>query len=688
MGPVSTHPGVHRRLHLLATPWRLLMLVLACSLALLGAWAQPGTARAAEGLVAIHLDQVSPAAITANGTITISGRVVNTSRTPMSQVQVSFWRSTDPIQAPADFDLLLNSAWDVPIGARIGGQGTDPEKNLFNLTDEQHPSFQPDESREFTVQAQVSQLGFTNPGPGTVFLVGVHVRAIPEGDGNQTVGRSRVFLPWQSTENTARVAPVVQLSSAPAMAVDGTLVDDHLAGELNGRLATLLRAAELPGATVLVDPAMIDELRTMAEGYVVKGEQVPDSDPRARDAASWLQTFDGLKGSIYRLPYGNPDLSQAVADARTDVVQHALTAMPKDHPMARLPVAVWPSNGGFTPAARKFLEPLAPRLWVEPSRSPGRYGLPGGSSLLAYDPDLTAGGPGPDPRDSAPQREGRLVSELVLTPRPLVLPVRDHRQAATALGLPDWVGTTGLDEIPTDVGAVPATTSPAPIPHSDLWERVDQVHHRVLAWHDLTGTVAGADVPAAQLASRAANPLLLGRGPGWLEAAAASIPTSLDASEVSIQMAPTFVMGDTRGVLPVTITNPSGQPVRVKVQMTSDNAQRITIPDTPLVTVPARSSVSVQFTPRARSNGVVEFTAQAVTEGGRPVGRPRRFSINATNFGRVGWLIIVGSGAVVLGGTAIRIKQVQKERRQAAAAEPVAEVATSPRHDTSSRPHP
>ncbi|MGD8214091.1 DUF6049 family protein [Aestuariimicrobium sp. Y1814] len=676
-------------------PFRALMLALACMLVLVGAWADPPKAHAAEGLVTITLDTVTPDTLSADATVTITGTVTNTSDRPMTHVQVSFWRSTDPVNTEGDFQLLLDSPWDVPIGAR----GT-AEHNLYNLTDEQAPTFEPGQTRGFTVQATVAELALTNPSPGTVYLMGVHVRGIPEGDGNQTVGRSRVFLPWQQAPGQATVVPVVLLTSAPALTLDGSLTDDHLAGELSGRLETLLRAAELPAATVLVDPNLVDELRTMADGYQVQGETVTPEDPRARAAAAWLQRFDALTaapdraGSVYRLPYGNPNLAAAASANRIEVVQRAGRALPGNHELAQLPLAVWPQDTGLTPAGREFLAGLDPDLWVEPSSLDGLYALTETSSLVTYDPTLTAGGPGPDPRGSVAQRRGRLLSQLALTPRPTVLVVRDAPDAAAALALPSWVTTAGLGELATNIsGPPPATRLPAG--SSPDWAAINRAHRRMTSWFDLTGSPDAGALASAQVSSRAANPRLGERGAQWLDQAMASIPTNLQQAGITLQMADTFVLGDSSGTLPITITNSSNVAVRVKVRMESDNAQRINIPDTEVVTVPANSSVSVQFTPQARTNGVVGFTAQALTEGNLAVGPPRRFSVNATNFGQVGWLIIIASGVVVLGGTAIRIKQVQRERANQASSAPEVGSATSgapssatPRQDTSSSPHP
>ncbi|MGA4506675.1 DUF6049 family protein [Propionibacteriaceae bacterium G1746] len=668
----------------------LVLLATATALALLGMVSSPGPqARAAEGIVTIELTSVTPDTLSAGGTVTIKGKVTNTSGKSMRQVQVSFWRSTDAVTTEADFRLLLSSPWDVPIGARMGGQGTDPTRNLFNITDDARPTFEAGATAEFTVSASVDQLGLAYPQPGTLYLLGVHVRAIPADDVNQTVGRSRVFMPYAPEKAT--VAPVVLLTSAPAMAVDGSLVDDHIAGELTGRLHTLLRAAALPGATVLIDPGLYDELRAMSDGYSFQGNQVAADDPRAVAARQWLSDFEAISNTKYRVPYGDPDLVAAAAAQRLEVVDRAQKALTGEHPLAALPVAVWPTdNHPSTAASRAFMAPLGVDLWVQPSSTTDLTTLTDGSTRLLYDRTITTGGPGPAPQNTLPQRQGRLLSQLVVSRRPTVLPVRTAAEAAVVMNLPGWVTTVGLADMPSSTQAVP-DADPAPISGAPNWDAIVRTQRRLEAWYDLAGQTSDGVVPIAQVTSRSANPLL-GQHAGRYLTEATAAATPLSASGLSIQMANTFVLGDTSGTLPVTVINNSDRPVLVKVRMTSDNAQRISIPDTALVRVPARSSASVQFTPQARSNGVVGFTAQLVTEQGRTVGAPRRFSVNATNFGRVGWIIIITSGAVVLGGTAVRIKQVQRERArqqvERAAAAKVATGPATPRQDTSSRPHP
>jgi hypothetical protein len=86
------------------------------------------------------------------------------------------------------------------------------------------------------------------------------------------------------------------------------------------------------------------------------------------------------------------------------------------------------------------------------------------------------------------------------------------------------------------------------------------------------------------------------------------------------------------------------------------------VPNIGPVTVGPGESATVDITPEATANGVTLVHARLTTLDGAPLGAPVAIEITATDFGRVGWIIIVASGAVVVGGSALRIRAVQRER--------------------------
>src|SRR5690606_15710606 len=107
----------------------------------------------------------------------------------------------------------------------------------------------------------------------------------------------------------------------------------------------------------------------------------------------------------------------------------------------------------------------------------------------------------------------------------------------------------------------------------------------------------------------------------------------------------------------------NGLPFAVTVRLVFDSAapQRIQVPPTEFVTVEPGENLTLNVAPEATSNGVVAVAAALQTKGEETFGAPVTIEITATDLGRVGWIIIIVSGAVVLGGTFLRIRAVQRE---------------------------
>ncbi|WP_203567538.1 DUF6049 family protein [Aestuariimicrobium ganziense] len=675
---------------------RLARLVVALLLALLGSLvlAATGTlpqAAAAEPQVRIELTTLSPAWLTGDR-ITITGAVTNTSGKSMRQVQVSFWRSQDAIRDQADLANVLASPWDVPIGARMGT--AEPDRNLFNLTTERQPVWPAGARSTFTVSARIADLGL-QPGEG-VHLIGVHVRAIPEGSYNQTVGRSRVLLP-SAAPTRGSISPVVVLTSRPSWAAPGVVADDHLAQELRGRLESLLQAAERPDAVVLIDPALWDELTMLSQGYTVLGGLDPDPEAPAR-ATAWLARFTALaqRPGVYRLPYGDPDL-QAVSDDAGPLVRQAMRALPDDHPLSRLGVALAPRGGAAGQRLLEAAEPLRPVLLVTSVRNRPPAGSTGGVTVINADPDLGRGGPGPDPSSTRVQVNGRLLAQLQVGEAPgMVLVARETADLNRLQMLPSQVATRSALDLPSEPVELPAAVE-FEGGDTNLVTEIEQVRGQIMAWGDLTGTTDSARLIADQVGARAASSRFWGDGAATrrlLRQVQELNGRDVARARISLTSAKTFVMSTETTGFPVTVTNNEQVPVRVKVRFVAENPHRISIPDTDVVTIAPGETATVTFTPRAWTNGVVTVESRVVTPEGRPIGASRRITVTSTNLGDIGWIIIVASGAVVLGTTAIRIKQVQRERSRAAKAAPrraeidLAAAVERQSRDTSARPHP
>ena len=101
--------------------------------------------------------------------------------------------------------------------------------------------------------------------------------------------------------------PVVRIVDVPHRNFDGTFRDNELAKTLtpDGRLGKALFKAKNT-ATWVIDAYLVDEVKDMADGYLINGKPDPVGSSIAQ---IWLQQLKiaTLGNPIVALPYGNPD---------------------------------------------------------------------------------------------------------------------------------------------------------------------------------------------------------------------------------------------------------------------------------------------------------------------------------------------------------------------------------------------
>jgi hypothetical protein len=246
----------------------LLVLALASGLAValgLAGTAAPAAAAEPEALASITLSSISPSLPTRDGTITLKGRVTNTSKEPLVRLQALFWRDQSPITDADGLASALDSDSNQPVGSRR----YEKPGEFQDLYSTDQPDLAPGRSATFTVTAAVSDLALA-PTDG-IYLVGVHVlqNGVPV-----AVARTRVFVPVLSEKpaRSLQSATLVVLDTRPSWLGPGLLADDHLARDIRpgGRLRVLLDAAARRDASYAVDPALVAELETMRGGYAVR----------------------------------------------------------------------------------------------------------------------------------------------------------------------------------------------------------------------------------------------------------------------------------------------------------------------------------------------------------------------------------------------------------------------------------
>ncbi|GAB3622360.1 hypothetical protein GCM10027418_04420 [Mariniluteicoccus endophyticus] len=662
---------------------RLVRLLLAGLLVLMPALV-PGVAYANDEQAAtITIDQFDPAVPARESTITIRGRVTNTSGETLTLAQVLMWRDWSPVTTAEGLAATLTSAPTQPYGGRVTEPGA-----FQNLTTDAKPSLAPGETVPFQVQAAVSQLEL--PRTGGVYLMGVHVVGKAGRRGNATLGRARVLvpLPRQGTAaaqtDQVRVPTVVVLSSAPSMVAPGVFSDDHLADELaaNGRLSRLMRAAARPDVSWAIDPALLESVRAMAteSGYQVRqtdGATFPGTGSAM--ARRWLADYESLQGQRgFRTPFAVPDMATIAHQGLEESFRRVQAAGEQVSETSSLPLLGYVREGQVDAETVAWLERLEPAVILASDTTTSQsYLTPLTTApLLAYDPNAYAGGPGPEPRLTSVHVRQRVLADTWV--------------AAAAHAAPQVHVVTEGAEADADIAADAPWIKRMPL--TDLlrekpaeWNQqlgyTTQMRDRELdpAQLDQMRQVSRAQAAYAEILpdpvprQRLTNSLIARtlsswwRGDPaayrtWVEPLLAESRDLLGGAKINLTSQRTVIMSGQSGSFPMTVTNKLDHPVRVAIDFTSDQPQRLSFARHNDIVVPAQQSTTVNVTGRAAANGPVMVTAQLVTPDGTRIGRGRRLEVRATNFGFVGWIIVVASGVVLISTTAFRIRQVARER--------------------------
>jgi hypothetical protein len=656
----------------------------------------PAAATEPVASVAISLTSMEPQVPTQDGEITVTGRVTNITKQRLYRLEALFWRNQAPINSRAGLEQALASESNDPLGARHTGAFQD----LFTAAE---PFLAPNASVDFRLKVKISDLELS-PTDG-VYLMGVHI--LQRGT-NVAIGRARTFVPVLAAKpkNSLTLASLVVLNTRPSLVRKGVLSDDHLAAEVgqNGRLAALMKAAEIPTRSFAVDPALIEELQTMAAGYqVLDSEGTTSAGTGQADATRWLEGFKRLQSSHdgYRLLYGSPDIAALVHDGQDGVLGDAANANKLVESTRSLPLLVLPAGGNADAATAKAAAALQPAAIVLADTSAkGPTPLLAGPDqvpIVRYSKAAQGGGPGPDPSDTAVQIRQRMLAESWLE----ATAARDglahgrvqliSTAAQAAAGAPElkapWLKQGALSEL---LKTTPAPWSPkfhyssgaqeAQLTEGQLSSlRKFDVSHDTYA--DLLVDPTSARAEGSAALARAASAKWRDRDSArraFLGPQQAALDEIL-LDKIQIRSSARVQTVARQGVeFPITIRNtleadaahPDVRAVKVSLVFHSENSQRLTIKTIKAPQIRAQDSFTGNAAVTARANGIVPVTAQLMTQSGRPVGRPFDIEVQVTQNGTTGWAIAIAAGIVLVGSTFLRIRQVAKERTKTASGEP------------------
>lgn len=577
--------------------------------------------------------------------VELSGIIINTSTARVQFTAVDFWRSATPITSETQLGVALASPAAEPIGERPP-PFTVESGHAQRIQEDDW--FSPGDRASFQVRATVEELGLrTNE---AAYLVGVHVRGIVEDTkGRQTVGRGRILV--AATSSPLASSQVVELAAGPQRTPDGDFTGDSLTAALTSDLDELLAVAEDSDTTVLLDPMLLMDVRALAEDHTVDG--VPQ--PPVEQAAEWASRMDAVirDGHVFRLPWSNIDLPRARAVGHLeDAVGWADDAL-TDPELRALPLAADLGASANSEVARE-LSQLGFSMALARNTSGGSIG----SLRVVRLSEPDAEGMGPGGSNTSVQQLGRRVAAEVVSKDPPTYLARTSEEARI-------IATLGAQRTVSPIVGDDGPTTFAPTQDAPRWDELASSIESLIAdaafRQDLTGNDDLPQVERVAAVAMSSGFTTEEAALDWLSSGSVAVA---DPEKITISAAGEFVMASRSNTFPVTITNDLDVPVTLRMVFDSDSPQRIRVPATEFVEIEAGENRVVTINPEASSNSVVNIEGSMETRGGERFGAAVNIEITATQLGRVGWIIIIVSGAVVLGGTVWRIRAVQSERSE------------------------
>lgn len=682
----------------------------------------PGTARQSGPNAELRVQELTPKDLAPGQQateITIRGTVANTGTEPLTSVQVRLHRGS-----------LINT------------------RSELHQSDDDTAAFAPVSTCEWSALALPGRSGALAPGQTAPFqyrcpidqlsmsLIGIYplalrAQATTASDPTFTlVGETHTYLPSFPDGVTAktRVSWLWPLVDRPhRLSDEAEFVDDDLATSVSpgGRLDRLLSAAEKAKGdvrlTLAVDPALIDDLHQMEQGYRV-GASAGRHGPAAR---AWLDRLAALasKNPVMVLPYADPDL---VALKRTGMADLASTT-PDDakivtdrlgHP--EVTGLAWPTGGALTQEALDtLLRQGTSAVVLAPEALPGQPVTgPTPSSVAALhdtnnshavalvpDPDVATTVSGGEERGGGPRlTEQRYLAELAMITAEapsrgrdiLVAPPRrwNPDPATAAAMLSDTAGMSWLSsgsaaelahhQPQVDRGPL---VYPEPAHEAELPKTQTDTLARLRSWINDFGTAFVDETTADRLMGPYDRALQRAASSAWRDDqdAGRRFTASLDQQIAKMRSGVHIVKPSGSGVynlassnspLFLTVANDLDDPVRIKLRITSRGTPGFTTTDIGEQVIQARTRRTIQVPTTVQRSGLFVVDALLTTPGGQPLGdggEPVQLKVRSTAYGIIG-LVITGSAMVLFLLLAIR-RLVLRARRRANA--PVA-AATDP----------
>ncbi len=624
----------------------------------------PVAARAQTLQVSFTMTAIDVSGTKPDDKVTLQGTVTNTGDTPAFGVQVLLWGSRDPIRDLATLRQAgtNSTGWGVRLPI---------DSDHYAVITTSAVAFAPGASRKVELRASLADLGIETRSAAYAF--GADVIASTENAGTYvTAGQLRTFIPVPG-KRPVPVTSVVLLAATPTRLVDNLFHNDDLTAELSGRLENLLTAAGRPGMSWLIDPALLEEVRDMSDGYEVQDGSKVLPGTGQQVAAAWLARFNNLdRHAGGRTMFASPDVTAGRIVGDHGMVQRAAHASGEVSGVEDLPLVVVPAGHILPSATYDFLADSGAEAIIATNTAAAGalQSGPAEPRVLAASAEV----PGPAETPGTARRQMALAAAAIAG-------VKGQLRLLTSLSdvaedeatSTSWMERRDLGEL---LGTTPSvartflTAEKPPRLSANQFAVVDRLVDEFDAYGDL--------VPASVLIGQADAAITRTTASAWIQDSAGFddytdglrrlVGGPTVGRAVVLEASPRFLMSSKTNQFPVTVTNKLTEEIRVKVVVRTDNPQRLTVPPTEVVTVEPGQSMTLNIRPEATANGLVIARAHVATADGHRVTPDTAITVEITDLGVVAWIIVGVSGLVLVAATAFRIRQVR--RRTAAAVPP------------------
>jgi hypothetical protein len=679
--------------------WHRLLLVvpfLVSGLVSTGVGAIPVAADPTGSVIAVVLDQVTPIAPRPGDTLRISGKLLNSSSSAVTQVSARLGIAASPLSERTG----IARAADLELNPEI-----DPVDYFLNSTKvDVSDALNPGDQASFEIAVPIDDLPLGRDG---VYTMMVEILGASGASSLSRQGGVRTFLPWMGPQTSPiDLVWLWPLVDYPAQEANGVLLNEGIPRSLapGGRLDSLLNIAANNSNKVswIADPQLLQVAQDLSGGYQVRsGDSISVGD-LSQDSSQWLarlsQALDSSRTSTDRLPlrvtpYADIDASAVTRSGQeTDVVRSTTAAASVASGVLGQSVEgtlYWAPSGRLNKKTGDLLASsgvrtvilrgtaLPPADSTTVSTGFGILGTTyGGMNAVLIDPGLSAtlSLPQTSTSNSILMRQ-RFLAETVLlsqlissdsSSRMIVAGPEDIRwnpspdalnSLLDATGKVPWIKAASLSDLlnenSTSIARKPVGYGPkaqdAELPASYLTTVQE-------ASEELASLTSVLDNPSG-VTDAYSEAILRAQSSAWRTEPAtgvelvSSISTSLreQIDKVYALSEGTITLSGESGLVPVTIANDLDRTVTVGVQLRGIPEARLESEPLYEITIEPGKKVSVELEARVVGGRTLSAGVQLLTPEGQDFGRPARIELVSTAYARAAaWVIGAAFVAIVL----------------------------------------